>query len=298
MTVAPAAGVDGVRRNRRALPGAPFSSGGATGCDRPRGRKSESRSTPMDRDSGLRALDFVVLPNLSTELAREPSLGDDRPAKKSKGLSTGGGLVVPEGRGPSLFCCGWPGCRFAGATFPHPTMKLLLKILGGLAAAIVALLLAAFFFPREYRIERTITINAKPETVFALCGDLGRWKDWGAWQERDPGMKITQSEKTTGVGAWNAWISKSEGNGKMTITAYEPLKRVVYNLEFPDMGMGSIGSVTLESAGAGVKVIWVDAGDLGMNPMSRWFGLFLDRIIGPDFERGLVNLKRLAETGK
>lgn len=177
-------------------------------------------------------------------------------------------------------------------------MKLLLKILGGLAALMVALLLAAFFFPRDYRIERTITINAKPEAVFALCGDLRRWKDWGAWQERDPGMKITNSEKTTGVGAWNSWESKSEGNGKMTITAYEPPKRVVYTLEFPDMGMGSTGSVTLEPAGGGVKVSWVDAGDLGMNPVHRWFGVFLDKIIGPDFERGLANLKRIAETGK
>ncbi len=177
-------------------------------------------------------------------------------------------------------------------------MKLLLKIIGGLAALLIVLVLAAFFFPREYRIERTITINAKADTVFALCGDLRRWKDWGSWQERDPGMKITNSETTTGVGAWSAWISKSEGNGKMTITAFEPLKRVVYKLEFPDMGMGSIGSMTLEPAGSGVKVIWVDAGELGMNPVHRWFGLFLDKIIGPDFERGLANLKRLAEAKK
>ena len=177
-------------------------------------------------------------------------------------------------------------------------MKLLLKIFGGLAAGLIVLLLAAFFFPREYRIERTITINAKAETVFALVGDLRRWKDWGAWQERDPGMKITYSEKSTGVGAWNAWESKSEGNGRMTITTLEPLKRVVYKLEFPDMDMGSIGSMALEPAGSGVNVVWVDAGDLGMNPIHRWFGLFLDKLIGKDFERGLQNLKRLAETGK
>jgi hypothetical protein len=29
--------------------------------------------------------------------------------------------------------------------------------------------------------------------------------------------------------------------------------------------------------------------------MNRWFGLFLDKMIGADFERGLDNLKRLAE---
>ena len=51
----------------------------------------------------------------------------------------------------------------------------------------------------------------------------------------------------------------------------------------------------LEPAEGGVKVVWVDAGDLGMNPMSRWFGLFLDGMIGPDFEKGLAKMKRLGE---
>ncbi len=83
-------------------------------------------------------------------------------------------------------------------------MKTVLKILGGFAALLIALLLAAFFFPREYRIERTITINAKAEAVFPLFADLKRWKDWGAWQERDPGMKTSYSEASTGVGAWSA----------------------------------------------------------------------------------------------
>ena len=174
-------------------------------------------------------------------------------------------------------------------------MKIVLKLLGGLAVLVLLLVVVAFFLPREYRIERTIVINAKPEAVFAQFGDLRAWKNWGAWQERDPGMKTTFSEKTTGVGAWSAWESKSEGNGKMTIKTYEPAKSATYLLEFPDMGMQSNGSMTLQPAEGGVKVVWVDAGDLGMNPLSRWFGLFLDGIIGPDFEKGLAKMKRIVE---
>lgn len=174
-------------------------------------------------------------------------------------------------------------------------MKIILKLLGGLAVLVLVLVVVAFFLPRTYRIERTIVINAKPEAVFAQFGDLKAWKNWGAWQERDPGMKMTYSEKTTGVGAWSAWESKAEGNGKMTITAVEPAKSATYLLEFPDMGMQSTGSMTLQPAEGGVKVVWVDAGELGMNPMSRWFGLFLDGMIGPDFEKGLAKMKRLVE---
>jgi hypothetical protein len=61
------------------------------------------------------------------------------------------------------------------------------------------------------------------------------------------------------------------------------------------MGTQSTGSIELRPEGAGLRVVWVDAGDLGMNPINRWFGLFLDKLIGPDFERGLTNLRKLAE---
>ena len=151
-------------------------------------------------------------------------------------------------------------------------MKMLLKILGGLA----------------------VVINAKPEAVLAQVADLHSWKGWGAWQERDPQMKITYSPQAGGVGSWSAWESKSEGNGKMTITEISASK-VTYRLEFPDMGMQSTGTMEVAAVAGGVRLLWVDSGDLGLNPMNRWVGLFLDKMIGPDFERGLANLKRRIE---
>jgi hypothetical protein len=41
--------------------------------------------------------------------------------------------------------------------------------------------------------------------------------------------------------------------------------------------------------------VWVDAGDLGLNPISRWSGLFPDRMIGPDFATGLARLRSFCE---
>jgi hypothetical protein len=173
-------------------------------------------------------------------------------------------------------------------------MKTFLKIVGGLAVLILLLVLAGFFFPRSYRVERVAVMKARPEAVHAQVADLRAWKTWGAWQERDPGMKMSYSEKTTGVGAWSAWESKKEGSGKMTITSVTPTK-VVYELEFPDFGTKSNGSVELVPDTAGTRVVWIDQGDLGMNPVMRWFGLFIEGMIGPDFEKGLANIKRIVE---
>lgn len=174
-------------------------------------------------------------------------------------------------------------------------MKLLLNILGVLAAFVFLMVIVAFFLPRNFRVERGTVIKAKPEVVYGLVGDLRAWQKWTIWHERDPQMKSTFSEKTNVVGGWSAWESKSEGNGKMTFTAVEPTKRVVYALEFPDMDMKSTGTVTLTPDPDGTRVTWADEGDLGMNPISRWFGVFLDKMIGPDFEKGLAKLKTISE---
>ncbi len=173
-------------------------------------------------------------------------------------------------------------------------MKLVLKIVGGLAALIVLLVLVAFFFPRHYRVERSAVFNAKPEKIHAQIVDLRAWKTWGIWQERDPAMKLTYSEPAKGVGAWSAWVSAKEGSGKMTITQQTPVF-VSYALEFPDFGTKSNSSLTLSPEGGGTRVTWKDEGDLGMNPMNRWFGLFLEKLLGGDFEKSLSNLKRIVE---
>jgi hypothetical protein len=175
-------------------------------------------------------------------------------------------------------------------------MKILLRILAGLAVLVLLLVLVAFLLPRQYRVERVAVIKARPDAIHAQIADLRAWKTWGAWQERDPGMKLSYSEKSTGPGAWSAWESKQEGNGKMTIVSQTPSK-VVYDLEFPDFGTKSQGylELTPDAAGTSTKVTWVDAGDLGMNPMNRWFGLFIEKMIGPDFEKGLANIAKRVE---
>jgi hypothetical protein len=61
--------------------------------------------------------------------------------------------------------------------------------------------------------------------------------------------------------------------------------------------MQSAGVVTIAPAGSGVRVSWTNEGEMGANPINRWFGLLMDRMVGKDFDAGLVNLKKLAEAG-
>ena len=174
-------------------------------------------------------------------------------------------------------------------------MKIALYILGGLAALVLLLAVIGLLLPRQYRVERSAVIRAKPEVVFAQVADLRAWKNWGVWFERDPQMQISYSEDTTAVGGWSEWKSKSQGNGKATLTRLAPFAAAEYRLQFEGMGFASTGSFTLIPRDDGVRIVWVDAGDLGLNPISRWFGLFLDGMIGPDFAAGLAKLRAVCE---
>lgn len=170
-------------------------------------------------------------------------------------------------------------------------IKWLLIVVVVLAVLIVGI---GFLLPSHYRVERSATIDASPQQVYGYLADPRQWAKWTAWNRRDPAMKITYSGPHSGQGAQWAWES-SEGDGSMTFTRVEPNKAIEYTLAFPDMGMASTGTLTLMPAGAATQVSWTAEGDVGRNPLMRWFVPFMDRMIGPDFVEGLANLKSLAE---
>jgi len=176
-------------------------------------------------------------------------------------------------------------------------MKWLVRTIVGLIALAVLLLAIGLALPSHFRVERTVDINAPAEKVYALLADPREWKRWTVWNQRDPAMKVEYSGPASGVGARWAWQSKTEGNGAMEFTEAVANQRIGYQLSFPDFGMQSAGVVAIAPGGTGVRVSWTNEGEVGANPINRWFGRFMDRMVGKDFDAGLANLKRLAESG-
>jgi uncharacterized protein YndB with AHSA1/START domain len=179
----------------------------------------------------------------------------------------------------------------------HPmesAMKLVLSVLKYLLGIAVVLLAAGFLLPATYTAKRSVTVNAPVEKVFPLVASHKEWKRWSVWNQRDPAMTMTYSGPEMSAGSKWSWKSKSEGNGGMEFSAVEPNIRIGYILTMEDMKPAT-GELKFAPDGKGTKVTWDIFGDAGMNPVMRWFGLLMDRLIGPDFEAGLKNLKKLAE---
>jgi uncharacterized protein YndB with AHSA1/START domain len=173
-------------------------------------------------------------------------------------------------------------------------MQLVLKILKYLLGIAVVLVAAGFLLPATYSSERSVTINAPVDKVFPLVANHKEWRRWSVWNQRDPNMQMSYSGTEMAAGSKWSWKSKSEGNGGMEFSAVEPNKRIGYILTMQDTSPAT-GELKFTPDGAGTKVTWNIFGDAGMNPVFRWFGLFMDRLVGPDFEAGLKKLKKIAE---
>jgi uncharacterized protein YndB with AHSA1/START domain len=175
-------------------------------------------------------------------------------------------------------------------------MKTLKIVAVVIAALVVLFLLVGLLLPREFKVQREIVIKAPRIPVYHMVSAPTNWPKWGVWNKRDPGMQMTFSGAGAGAGAKWEWTSKTEGNGVMEFTAADSPRRVVYRLSFADWGMVSTGELVLDNVNENVtKVTWTNQGDLGGNPVFRYFGLFMDRMVGPDFEAGLAALKVLVE---
>jgi hypothetical protein len=174
-----------------------------------------------------------------------------------------------------------------------------IKILIAVAVLIVLFVIFVATRPSGFHVERSITINAPPENVFAQVNDFRAWGAWSPWEKKDPDMKRTYGATTAGPGATYAWAGNGNvGEGKMTIERSERPSQVAIRLDFfkPFAGTNA-ATFNFTPAPSGTKVTW--AMDGHCNFITKGIGVFMsmDRMIGPDFESGLSAMKSVAESG-
>ena len=175
-------------------------------------------------------------------------------------------------------------------------MKWFKRTLIGLVVLAVLAVGVGFLLPSSYTVERSVVIDAEPARVHALVDDLRRWPEWEPWRESDPSIVVTLGTATQGVGAHQSWTG-SMGGGELTFTASSPERGVEYDMSFDEGKWRSVAAVRYEPEGGGTRVVWTMSGDMGMNPLDRYFALLMDAMTGPMFERGLEKLKAAAESG-
>ncbi|WOO41123.1 SRPBCC family protein [Rubellicoccus peritrichatus] len=162
-------------------------------------------------------------------------------------------------------------------------------------AIIVIFLLFTYLLPAEFAVTRTVKISAPLKKITPYLTNVRLWQEWSPWREKDPNMEMAYSENDTGDGAWFTWESSSQGKGKMVFAKVTEFG-VEYEIEFIGKGGPCHGSMEAsDEDDEHSYVVWSFHGKSGMNPIARWFGLLMDRMVGPDFEKGLNKLKTITE---
>ncbi|MEM7041317.1 MAG: SRPBCC family protein [Pseudomonadota bacterium] len=173
-------------------------------------------------------------------------------------------------------------------------LKTILKYLG---LAAVVLFAIAYILPGSVQVERATEIDATPGEVFALVNSFENFNQWSPWYEKDPDGEYLIEGPEQGVGARMTWASQKPdvGTGSQEIVESVPDRLVRTQLDFGDMGKAN-AFFQIEPRGEDrTRLVWGFDTDLGLNPVSRYFGLMFERWIGPDYEHGLARLKSLAE---
>ena len=166
-----------------------------------------------------------------------------------------------------------------------------------IAVAVAAILILAARKPDTLSVQRSISIKAPPEKIFATLNDFHRWRSWSPYEGKDPAMTRAFSGADAGKGAIYEWNgNRNVGSGRMEILDTTPTQtRIKLDFFTPFEGHNT-AEFTALPRGDATTLTWSMRGPSPF--MSKVMQVFMnmDNMIGKDFETGLGNLKDLAET--
>jgi hypothetical protein len=174
---------------------------------------------------------------------------------------------------------------------------MLIVVLGLVATVVIVLSIIIALQPAEFRVVRSLSIEAPPAVPFAWVNDLHRWQEISPWAQLDPAAKIVFDGPSAGPGAIFTWSGNQKiGEGRMAIVESRPNDFIGLKLDFvrPFASHAKV-EFTFQPDGRQTTATWRMISP--RNFLSKAFGLFMnmDKMVGGDFEKGLAKLKSLSE---
>ena len=180
-----------------------------------------------------------------------------------------------------------------------PKKTLLFAVLAVIAVCVAVLVVLSRSLPSKVEVERTVYMATDVGRAFHLVNNLKNWEKWSPWMEADPEMKITYKGPEEGAGAVSEWTSERSASGTQVIVTSVPNRQVELAIDFGGQGM-AVAEFTFENlhtdTGTGnCTVTWTLESEMGHLPFGRFLVPAMRSETERAYERGLANLKRLAE---
>ncbi len=176
---------------------------------------------------------------------------------------------------------------------------MLKKILAVLVLIVAVFAVVVVMQPSAFTISRSATIAAAPAEVFPHINDFHNWEAWSPWAKLDPSSKVAFEGPAAGKGAVFKWAGNDQvGEGQMTIVESEPAKEIRIKLDFVKPFESTADTLfSFAPAGPGTAVTWTMK-SRNDSFIGKAICLVMggpEKMIGPDFEKGLAQMKAVVE---
>jgi hypothetical protein len=177
-------------------------------------------------------------------------------------------------------------------------MGILYGILITVISLIAIILIIALFSKKEYALEREITINKPVMDVFNYLKHIQNQDYFSKWVMTDPGMKKEFKGRDGTVGFIYAWDSKNKqaGAGEQEIVKIEEGREIDIEVRFlrPFSSVARTPFTTEAVSPEQTRVKWGMSSKMKY-PMNLMLLMNLEKMLGNDIQRSLMNLKNILE---
>ena len=166
-----------------------------------------------------------------------------------------------------------------------------------LVLGIVVVLVLAGRKPKVSRVKRSTIIQAPADKIYPFINDLHKWVEWSPYEKLDPAMKKSYSGPPEGNGAVCEWEGNGKvGKGRMEITETRRPSRILMSLDMiKPFKCNNVVEFKLDGQGSKTEVTWDMHGPQPFIGKVMSVFINMDKMVGKDFEKGLANLKNVAE---
>jgi effector-binding domain-containing protein len=144
----------------------------------------------------------------------------------------------------------------------------------------------------KFEVTQSILIAAPVDQVHDLVRDFRRWPEWSPWLIAEPDARIEFGPDGTSY----RWDGRITGAGEMKLTGGQRPRSIDLHLTFlnPWKSENTVG-FRFSDRGDGTEVSWTMSGSLPF--FMFWMKPMMTAFVGADYQRGLMMLKALIETG-
>ena len=172
-------------------------------------------------------------------------------------------------------------------------------VIGAVACVAVAgILIYAAMQPDNFSMARATSIKAPTEKIYPLMSDFRRGIEWSPFEKRDPAMKRSFSGAQSGKGSVYEFEGNREtGAGRLEIVDAAPPSKVVLRLDMKrPFAASNIVEYSIVPKGDATEVTWSMHGAQPFLAKVMCLFFSMDKMVGREFEAGLNDLKKIAES--